>query len=330
MRISILASVLALPLLGASLGAQNVIETFTYPNGTNVPGWTERQGGDFEIRNGQLYLPSGSWSYITYDALKNIKDCVQDIEAIYTAGAGVRFAGVTARHDGSATENGLVMLKVQDNTSAGNWNRAFNYERPGGSAFTDLVPPSTRCVARLFVKGNDTWYDIDLDMDGYFEHRSPVRVIAATTTKPDGSVGANAFANAALDNWMYYSGLLFPKTVASQPKIGQQFDMTFSAPLHVIGSATVPTAWIGFLSFKAGRLPLPDGRGIPFDLASAMALWSGVLTTTNPEAALSLPIPNDPTLVGVRFWTNAFTLGMPGQLLGIGHISNEHGAEISR
>lgn len=323
------AYLLTMLVLTPALAAQDVIERFDYANGTNVPGWSERQGGDFQILNKELVLPSGGWSYITFDALKNIKDCVLDVEAIYPAGAGIRFAGVTARHDGSATENGCVMLKVQDNTSAGNWNRAFLYERPGSSTYTDLTPASTRCVARMFVKGNEAWYDIDLDMDGYFDHRTPVRTLSAATTKPDGFVGANAYGNATLDNWMYYSALLYPKTIASQPKIGTQFDMNFAAPLNMAGSSAVPTPWVGFLSFKPGRLPLPDGRAIPFDFASAIALWSGVLTTQAPEATISLPIPQDTTLIGLRFFSNAITLGAAGKFLGIGAISNDHGATIN-
>jgi hypothetical protein len=134
-------ALLTLLALSPTLAAQEYIERFDYPDGTAIPGWTEHQGGDFQIQNKQLILTSGSHSYATIDKFLKIGDCVIDVECIYPAGSGVRYAGASARHDGSATENGLVQLKVQDNSSSGNWNRVFLYERPGSSLYLDMTPP---------------------------------------------------------------------------------------------------------------------------------------------------------------------------------------------
>jgi hypothetical protein len=321
-------ALLTLLALSPTLAAQEYIERFDYPDGTAIPGWTEHQGGDFQIQNKQLILTSGSHSYATIDKFLKIGDCVIDVECIYPAGSGVRYAGASARHDGSATENGLVQLKVQDNSSSGNWNRVFLYERPGSSLYLDMTPPSTRCVARLFVKGNQAWFHIDLDMDGYFELRSNVKTFASASTNADGRIGVTAYSNAIMDNWKFYNAQLSPATIGDQPKIGNTFDMVLSAPQNEVGGNKLPTPWIGWMSFKAGELPLPDGRGIPFDIFSSFQLWSGTIMPNTPVGKMSLPIPNDKNLIGARLFANAITVGAPGKFLTIGAISNPHGMEI--
>jgi hypothetical protein len=122
------------------------------------------------------------------------------MECFYGSGASTRFAGVTARHDGSTTENGVIMLKVQDNGSSGNFNSLWLYERPGtATSMTNLSPTSKHCVVRMFVKGSTAWFHVDMDMDGYFELRSVVRTFSGAATKPVGMIGANAFGNATMD-----------------------------------------------------------------------------------------------------------------------------------
>jgi hypothetical protein len=322
-------ALLSLLALAPVLSAQDYIDRFDYADGTTIPGWTERQGGDFQILNKQLVMLSGGWSQVTLDKYKNVADCVLDMECFYGSGASTRFAGVTARHDGSTTENGVIMLKVQDNGSSGNFNSLWLYERPGtATSMTNLSPTSKHCVVRMFVKGSTAWFHVDMDMDGYFELRSVVRTFSGAATKPVGMIGANAFGNATMDNFKFYRAMLHPATVGTQPTVGQNFDMVLAAPQNEVGGNKLPTPWIGWLGFKPGELPLPDGRAIPFDIFSSLQLWNGLIDAKNPEGKLTLPIPNDKSFVGARLFVNACTLGMPGAFLTIGAISNPLGVEV--
>jgi hypothetical protein len=63
-------ALLSLLALAPVLSAQDYIDRFDYADGTTIPGWTERQGGDFQILNKQLVMLSGGWSQVTLDKYK--------------------------------------------------------------------------------------------------------------------------------------------------------------------------------------------------------------------------------------------------------------------
>ena len=109
--------------------------------------------------------------------------------------------------------------------------------------------------------------------------------------------------------------------------------MTFDAPLNG-GTTPRPTPWIGLLSGGNKGIPLTNGVWIPltFDALLVNSLgfgWSGVLTTKKPSANMTLTIPNNTSLVGLKLWGAAFTFGAsrPGSW---GAVSNAHGFVITK
>lgn len=325
--------VLAFSLLALTpaLAAQQLIDRFDYADGA-VPNWTVRTGG-FKVQNKQLVATGGaSWQYITRNGPKDVANCVLDIDVIYPAARNLYFGGVTARHDG-AGGTGLVMFKIQDNAVGGTgaFNRCFLYERPGSSLWRDIVPPTKQATGRMIIKDKQGWFQVDGNMDGYFELSSPAKPFTNASTKPKGLVGANGYNAVAMDNWKYYDGIVMA-AAGSTPKIGTTYTMTLYAPLREAGGRQLPTPWLAMASLGKAGIPLPDGRAVPLSVdalwvASFGFGWTGVLTTQAPDAKFSLVIPNEKGLVGLTIFTSAVTLG-DTKALGIGAISNDHGFKL--
>src|SRR5690606_4088752 len=126
----------ALTALVAPLAAPTDRDDFNYPNGTAIPGWTQ-QRGVWQVINGRIATTSGAtWSYITKDGIV-ARNCVLDGD-FYFVGSGVQFAGLTARHQGGNQDANLLMVKIQNNGGANDFDRIFGYERPGASLFADI------------------------------------------------------------------------------------------------------------------------------------------------------------------------------------------------
>jgi hypothetical protein len=45
-------------LLASTLAGQQFTETFPFPNGPTIPGWTQRNNGNWSIINGRLRRPA--------------------------------------------------------------------------------------------------------------------------------------------------------------------------------------------------------------------------------------------------------------------------------
>ena len=323
MRLALLALVTA-----AAVPAQNYIETFSYPNGPTVPLWTQ-QNLTWAIQNQRL-VPTGGrgFHYITNDLFKQIGDCVLDVDVFYPPAVSLHYGGVCARHPGGPGEAGLVMVKLQDNSSGGNYNTMWMYERPGGAQAISPLPQSTLAgTVRMIVKGSTSWQQLDSNMDGTFDVKGAARPFAAATTNANGLIGICGYNGAEMDNWKYFEGVLL-EDVGSSPKIGTTYTMVFSAPLGAAG--VMP--WAGTLSLGKTGIPLPGGRRLPqsldalFNVSVGIGI-GGLLTTMAPEAKFNVPIPNMPALIGLTVY--ACGLGLDGaRPLGIGAISNDHGFTI--
>ncbi len=316
-----LSCLLCTSLLASLLPGQAVIETFTFANGPTIPGWTQ-QRGTWAINNFRLAHTSGaSWDYITKDGVST-KNSVLDVEVFY-GGTGVQFGGLTARHPGGNLDNNLVMCKIQDNGGTPDLDRVFIYERGGaaGNTYADLVPGVQSAFIRMITLEANATMQIDKDKDGVFEQSVGPR--ALTTILGSGFVGLNAYQATELDNFEYFDAVLVPQS-GSTPKIGTTFSMQLTTP------APQFTPYIAALSEKNTGIPF-GSRAVPLGidalLVASLGAGLGGLTGANGIATINLPIPNNPALVGYKFFAAALTLDGQ-QPFGLGAISNEHAIQI--
>jgi hypothetical protein len=323
---------LAIVLTSGALSAQAFTETFPFPNGTLIPGWTT-QNGAFAITNQRL-VPTGGRiaQYITTDRFSAIADCVQDVDVYYPTVVSLHYGGVCARHVGGPGEPGLVMQKLQDNSSTGTgaFNSSWLYERPGGAqAITGAqITPTVAGRVRMIIKGNQSWQQVDTNMDGIFEVQGVARTLIAPTTPAAGLVGITGYNAAEMDNYKFYDGVLMQNPAGGPPTIGTSYSMTFSAPL--VNAS--PTPWRWALSFGKAGVPLGDGRALPLSLDPLFNVTlgigvGGVLQSGSPEGTFAIPLPNDPSLIGVTVFAGAFTLDA-SRWLSVGAISNDHAFTI--
>src|SRR5262245_13510807 len=87
--------------LAGAAGAQVYTDAFNYPDGTTIPGWTEKRG-DWIIANARAFSQTAStWSYLTKDGWF-LKDSVTEATVYYEGGATsvVQFGGTCSRHLG--------------------------------------------------------------------------------------------------------------------------------------------------------------------------------------------------------------------------------------
>lgn len=312
-------------LLGATLCAQAFVETFSYPNGTVVPGWTQQRGA-WQVQSGRLSLaPGGSgWSYITRDGI-TAGNCVLDGTFYYGTTAGVQFGGLASRHPGGNGDTNLLMTKIQDNGATPDFDRLFCYERGAtGNTYVDIPGGTQAARLRMVTLDSEFWCEVDADMDGYYEQVLAGNSITAVLNP--GLVGMAAYTYSQMDDFKYFDAVLAPQPNAV-PHIGANYDLRLAT--------TMPwTPCLGALSLGSAGIPLGDGRMVPLSFDGFLVRTFGMMslgmfgvTDANGRAAVSIPLPPLPALVGMRLFTGFFTLD-PNRPLSIGDISNEHGFVI--
>jgi hypothetical protein len=315
----------------ASLPAQAFLESFSYPDGPTIPGWTVHSG-TWAIRNGKLIESPSTLGhkYITRDGITAL-DCVLEIDEKW-GNFGVQAAGVAGRHGGTSTES-CVMAKVQSNsTTPAGYDTMWLYERPGGVVNrAGITPPYTDVRVRLVLLGNTGTMSVDTDRNGTFEvslnpltiatHNAPGRVGAVTGNSPNITVSE-------MDNFAFFDAVLVPQP-NTQPRIGMSYRMNLHTPRTQI------TPYYGLAALGAGTFPL-GARALPlapdalFSLSLSLAGPLGLTGVTN-ASGLGTPqfnIPNLAALVGLRIFVSTFTLDGT-QPFGVGHISNHLSFDIT-
>ncbi|MEZ5962858.1 MAG: hypothetical protein R3F56_03325 [Planctomycetota bacterium] len=305
----------ALALAVGPLAAQVDRDDFSYPNGAVVPGWTQ-QRGTWQVLNGRISATSGAlWAYITKDGLA-ATDSVMDGEFFYSTATTVQFAGFTSRHPGTNLDSNLLMVKVQNNGGAADFDRCFAYERAiGASTFVDIAGGTLQCYGRMITLDGECWMELDADQDGIYELETPHK--AVTAVFGSGLVGMCAYQTSEMDNFEYFDGVLVPQPGAA-PIIGTTYNLALDVP-----SANVP--WLGVLSLGNAGVPLDAPRALPVSLDALFIASLGVFvgqTDAAGKATFGIPIPNNPSLVGLGVYAGAVTIdtALP---FAVGHIANE-------
>jgi hypothetical protein len=304
-------------LLAATAPAQVFTETFPYPNGPVVPGWTP-QTGSWQVLNGRLSATSGAlWAYITKDNLSATRSVIDG--EFFFVGTGVQFAGLTSRHPGAGSGTNLLMVKIQNNGGVADFDRVFAYEQPGGATYTDIVGGTVAAFCRMVTLGNEFWIEVDADRDGDYELVQTPRPI--TIGLPGTLVGMNGYQTSEMDNFEFFDAVLLPQPGASA-RVGLNYDMRLATPAPLV-------PWFGMIALGNQGFSVGGGRSIPVSadfIATATFADPNFgligVTDANGDAALSIPVPPLPFLIGLRLFAAAFTFDAT-QPYGVGNISNE-------
>lgn len=313
------ASWAALALLVTPLASQVDRDEFNYPNGPSVPNWTPRNG-TWQVINGRIASTSGSvWNYITKDGL-TARNSVLDGEFFYDTGSGVQFAGLTSRYTGPGDANAL-MVKIQNNGGVADFDRVFEYERPGGATFADIPGGTLQAFCRMVTLDGEFWMEVDADQDGIYELVVPRRAITAVLGAAD--LGMNGFQTSQMDNFEFFDAVLVP-AANSAPRIGMRYQLDLDTP-----SPNVP--WLGVMALGNAGFPIDVPRRIPLSLdalfTASLGLGIGGLTDAQGKATMTIPIPNNLALVGLDVFAGAVTIDRT-RPFAIGHIANESHFEI--
>lgn len=310
--------------LSAPLCAQAFSDSFSYPNGAAIPGWTQ-QRGTWQVQGGRLSSTAGStWSYITKDGI-TATNSVVDGTFYFSTAAAVQFGGLTSRHPGGSADANLLMAKIQNNGGVADFDRVFCYERSGnGSTYADIPGGTIAARCRMITLGNEFRFEVDADMNGLFEQSLAANPITVVTGA--GMVGMTAFQTSEMDDFSYFDAVLVPQAGAT-PRVGTNYDLR-------LASTTPGSPFIGMLSSGKAGLPIGGGRAIPLTADGILGASIGLaalglagVTDANGNATTAIPIPSIPSLIGARLYTSFFTID-PARPLAIGDISNEHGFVI--
>jgi len=167
-------------------------DDFDRPDSSTVAGWTE-QSGNWQINGNWLQSPGGANEYITYDGSDQVNGAVR-VEGEYGSGASLRYVAVHARY-GSGSG---IYAKVQDNTSAGDFNQYYIYDG-GGLAASGSGSFGTNPIIELEYVGTSVNFRVDTDQDGIWEYDFP----AAVTTLGSGLCGVNSYGTVFFNDFCY-------------------------------------------------------------------------------------------------------------------------------
>ncbi len=311
---------LALVLFSAPVSSQVFEETFGYPDGPIIPGWTQHRGV-WTVVNQRVASTSGVvWAYMTKDGF-SAKDSVLDCDVFY-AGSGIQFAGVTSRHPGTTLDANMILAKVQDNGGSPDLDSCWLYERGFGTPLSKTSLPgmqSARC--RLITLDNTAHMLLDADSNGTFETDVGTRPL--TTVLASGLVGLTAFQSSQVDNFRYFDAVLVAAP-SSTPTIGTTYTMQLRAPQpqNTVFFCAASLRNTG-IPIDSRKLPLSVDALLQMSLATPAVFGFVGLLDANGDGAPKLHIPNDRSLVGFSMFVAGVTL-VASAPSGIGNISNDH------
>ena len=312
---------LVLTALASLGGAQVFFDHFDYPAGPTLGPWVldrgKWQATGQAAQAEDLFL----WQYLTRPNFL-FQDCAAECTVTYNTQATqkLQFGGITLRCNGGATDTDLIMVKVQDNNSSGDFDSIWLYERPGGAVSTTSITPAfTKARVRLCALGNTAVASVDTNMDGVWDH---VLTRTLTSTVKAGPIGVDGFGGVLIDDFVYFDAVIIDDPASPTPSPGNE--VIFKIHGFMNGPFQAATA------LTHSGIPLYDGRIVPLghdnvfltSVTNALPMifknYNGILDS-NGDAAIRLALPNLPALKGLNLYTAFVNYHTTGVL----NISND-------
>ncbi len=290
--------------------AQLFTDSFTYPDGPTFGTWVEDKGNWNAVSNQAESEQVFAWQYCTIPTIPNIQDACVECDVRYNPSStqALQFGGVALRMNGAATDTNLLMVKIQDNNSSGDFDSLWLYERPGGATSNLTWGMATSARVRLLAIDNDVMAMADTNNDGVFDVVLRRTVALAPTPGP---VGIDGFGGALIDNFAFYDAVIMPLSSNPTPTPGAKIDYK----LRGFPNAAYQVA----TSLGNSGIALPSGAIVPLSLDQLFfASVSGNLPTvfqgytgvmdSNGDASASLQLPPIPALTGITLFTSFMNL----------------------
>jgi hypothetical protein len=329
MRPTVLA--LALVVSAAPVWAQAYSDSFSYPDGTVVPGWTEKRG-DWVVAAGRVHsitIPMGGpalHSIMTKDGF-NLKDTVTEITAHYEGLVNaIQAGGLCVREIGGPTHTNLVLCKVQDNSAASvppgfDIRYVYEYSTSGIATSGPIAPIVTSSRIRLIVVNNQATILLDNDLNGTWDS-SLTRTLTTQLGAGESGFLAPLIRSSGLDDFALFDAVL---TATGTPNVGGSLTLNLKGktPGAVYQAACSQTNFPG-IPIDSRRIPLtPDALMVAsLTLPPVFANFTGVLDG-NAAGQAAINFPAVPQLAGLSFFAG-FVEVAPGAPSGIAAISNDH------
>ncbi|MBN2492237.1 MAG: hypothetical protein JXQ29_15430 [Planctomycetes bacterium] len=306
-------------------GAQVFTDDFTYPKGPTIGRWNQDRGVWQATGQEAQAQDSFLWQYLTLPNLL-YQDCAAECTVLYNPSATnkLQFGGVALRVNDGKNDSDLVMVKVQDNDSSGDFDSIWLYARPSGSTSKTSIPGFLKARVRLAVLDTTAVAFVDDNMDGTWDHT--LRLALTMTVKP-GPAGVDGFGGVLIDDFAFFDGVILDDPTSPAPTPGAE------VPLKLRGFPNGP--YQAATSLGKSGIVLYDGRIIPLTTDSVLVAsvtntlpmifknYRGVCSSSG-DATIRIAIPNIPVLKGITLYT-AFANYSTSSLL---NISNEHAVTL--
>lgn len=301
----VLCTVALLAATTSVVSGQVFVDPFNYPDGPSFGAWVEDKGNWNAVGNQAESEQVFAWQYCTIPTIPKTQDACVDCDVRYNTASSqaLQFGGVALRMAGAATDTNLIMVKIQDNNSSGDFDSLWLYERPGGATSNTTWGVATSARVRLLAIDNDVMAFADTNNDGVFD---VVLRRTVALTPAAGPVGIDGFGGALIDNFAFFDAVIMPLASNPTPTPGAKIDYKLRG---------VPsTAYQVATSLGNGGIALPTGSTIPLSLdpiffASISGTLPGVFQgyagamDANGDASASLLLPAVPQLVGITLYT---------------------------
>lgn len=322
-RFAIVATVLLL--LATAASGQVWLDKFYYNNGTTLGTWAEHLGDWTADNNMAKAEVKFGAQYMTQPKLL-FRDCVAQCLVMHNVGANhtLQFGGIALRCVAPGSGTSLIMVKVQNNSSATNptkFDSIWLYQYGFGSTVsqTSLTPfPSAK--VRLTVLDSRVVAQVDSDLDGVWNYTLTGSVTTIPAAAPIGMCG---FGGVHIDDYELFDAVLLNDAASPTPTPGSEMKMVMRGWANAPYIAASAFGNGGFVLSKVARFPLsPDvlfGVTAQNLLPTVFKQFQGVLDGSG-DGALSIKIPGITALKGLTVFT-AFLTYRQSQIL---NVSNDY------
>jgi hypothetical protein len=200
------------------------------PPNSLMTGWSDNfdrpdagvLGGDWTQQTGSMGIATNrgvgtgtanSWAQhnlATVHATNGLSTAIARVDALAPTAPGIVYVALIF---GTGGANDSVFIKVQDNSSAGNYNRMWFYRGINGgggggptASFAIATPFTSARMTAYFTNGGDTAVlEVDTNFDGTAEETFQLSGYLASPPSGNGA-GVGSYRNPHFDNWTFDDG----------------------------------------------------------------------------------------------------------------------------